>query len=174
MRQNSNRPGIGIVKSLALLFGSCALAAGCSTAPSKSKPPAALAEAEKPPQIRVDDFKPGNVEVPPEWLTIESTVVSLGEQDLFDRIRTGFGLEDVDHATVDREERWYARHPDYLDRTLRRGEPYLYYIVSELEAREMPRELALLPIALSIPPHYPGPRLRAFGSSFPAPARAMA
>ena len=89
------------------------------------------------------------IKLPPEWLTIESTVVSLGEQDLFDRIRYGFVLSDANEATVDREEAWYASHPDYLDRTFRRGERYLYYIVGELEARKMPLELALLPIVES-------------------------
>src|SRR5688572_2511328 len=37
--------------------------------------------------------------------------------DLFERIRSGFVLSDVDHATVEREVRWFASHPTYLDRT---------------------------------------------------------
>jgi membrane-bound lytic murein transglycosylase D len=36
-----------------------------------------------------------------------------------------------------------------MDRTFRRGERYLYYIISELEARKMPLELALLPVVES-------------------------
>jgi membrane-bound lytic murein transglycosylase D len=86
----------------------------------------------------------------PDWLTIESTVVSLGEQDLFERIRMGFSLDDfIDHPSIDREEAAFANKPDFLDRTFRRGERYLYYIVSELEARQMPLELALLPVVES-------------------------
>jgi membrane-bound lytic murein transglycosylase D len=69
--------------------------------------------------------------------------------DLFERIRNGFVIEDVDHATVDREERWFASHPAYLDRTFKRGERYLYHIVNEIEARKMPLELALLPVVES-------------------------
>jgi FOG: LysM repeat len=69
--------------------------------------------------------------------------------DLFERIRSGFVIEDVDHATVDREERWFASHPTYLDRTFKRGERYLYHIVNEIEARKMPLELALLPVVES-------------------------
>lgn len=146
MRTHSNRTAKGLRKSLTLLLSSLALASGCSSLSSNSKtvevtPPRAT--------IPVSNFQLENVEVPPDWLTIESTIVSLGEQDLFDRIRNGFGLGDVDHPTVDREEQWFAKHPDYLDRTFRRGERYLYYIVSELEARNMPRELALLPIVES-------------------------
>ena len=69
--------------------------------------------------------------------------------DLFERMRTGFVLDDVEHAAVEREVRWFASHPDYLDRTFKRGERYLYHIVNEIEAREMPLELALLPVVES-------------------------
>ena len=69
--------------------------------------------------------------------------------DLFERIRSGFVLDDVEHATVEREVRWFASHPTYLDRTFKRGERYLYHIVNEIEARQMPLELALLPVVES-------------------------
>ncbi len=69
--------------------------------------------------------------------------------DLFERIRNGYTIADVDHASVDAELRWFVRHPDYLDRTFKRGERYLHYIVGEIEARNMPLELALLPVVES-------------------------
>src|SRR5262245_23488595 len=69
--------------------------------------------------------------------------------DLFERIRSGFVIGDVDHDAVDREERWFANHPEYLDRTFKRGERYLYHIVKQIEARKMPLELALLPVVES-------------------------
>jgi membrane-bound lytic murein transglycosylase D len=69
--------------------------------------------------------------------------------DLFERIRTGFQLQDMDRAEIDREEAWYVKHPAYLDRTFKRGERYLFHIVSELEARKMPLELSLLPVVES-------------------------
>ncbi|MBB6091586.1 membrane-bound lytic murein transglycosylase D [Povalibacter uvarum] len=69
--------------------------------------------------------------------------------DLFDRIRSGFALTDIDRAEIDREQSWYVKHPAYLDRTFKRGERYLYHIVGELEARNMPLELALLPVVES-------------------------
>ena len=61
--------------------------------------------------------------------------------DLLDRMRAGFDIKDVDHEWIDVEERWFINHPDYLDRTFKRGERYLYHIVGELEARRMPLEL---------------------------------
>ncbi len=69
--------------------------------------------------------------------------------DLFQRIRAGFVLEDVEHVSVEREVRWFAKHPEYLDRTFKRGERYLHHIVNEIEARKMPLELALLPVVES-------------------------
>lgn len=74
---------------------------------------------------------------------------ALESGDLFDRIRKGYTLADVDHPAVDAELRWFVRHPDYLDRTFKRGERYLHYIVGEIEARNMPLELALLPVVES-------------------------
>jgi membrane-bound lytic murein transglycosylase D len=71
------------------------------------------------------------------------------EENLLNRIRAGFAMVDADHPNVDREIAWYARHPDYLDRTFRRAERYLFFIVEELEARKMPLELALLPLVES-------------------------
>jgi membrane-bound lytic murein transglycosylase D len=69
--------------------------------------------------------------------------------DLFERMRAGFVIDDVEHAAIEREERWFASHPTYLDRTFKRGERYLYHIVNEIEARKMPLELALLPVVES-------------------------
>ncbi|RPI15826.1 MAG: lytic transglycosylase, partial [Lysobacterales bacterium] len=69
--------------------------------------------------------------------------------DLLDRIRAGYTLPQAQHYLVDREIDAYRAHPDYLDRTFRRGARYLYHIVSEIERRGMPLELALLPVVES-------------------------
>ena len=47
------------------------------------------------------------------------------------------------------ERNYYARHQAYMDRIAKRAEPYLYYIVEEVEKRKMPMEIALLPIVES-------------------------
>jgi membrane-bound lytic murein transglycosylase D len=69
--------------------------------------------------------------------------------DLFDRMRAGFSLEDVEHPAVASRTTWYANHPDYLERAFGRAELYMYHIVTEIEARGMPLELALLPVVES-------------------------
>jgi membrane-bound lytic murein transglycosylase D len=79
----------------------------------------------------------------------EAVAAAVIEQNLLNRIREGFAMPDAEHVNIDREIAWFARHPDYLDRTFRRAERYLFFIVEELEARNMPLELALLPIVES-------------------------
>jgi len=84
--------------------------------------------------------------------------------DLFDRIRAGFRLEDpADSRAVDRELQWYASNPDYLQRAFGRADLYLYHIVTELERRGMPLELALLPVVESAFEPYAYSRARASG-----------
>ena len=69
--------------------------------------------------------------------------------DLLDRVRDGYALPDVSHYAVDREVELYRKNPEFLDRTFKRGARYLYYIVQELEKRNLPLELALLPVVES-------------------------
>ena len=40
-------------------------------------------------------------------------------------------------------------HPEYVDKVVERARPYLHHIVSELEKRNMPLEIALLPVVES-------------------------
>ena len=65
--------------------------------------------------------------------------------DLWDRIRRGFAMPDLEHDLVQDREQWYATRPDYMLRMTQRSSKYLFHIVEELERRGMPTELALLP-----------------------------
>lgn len=65
--------------------------------------------------------------------------------DLWDRIRRGFAMPDLQHPLVQEREQWYATRPDYMQRMTERSRKYLFHIVEELERRGMPSELALLP-----------------------------
>jgi membrane-bound lytic murein transglycosylase D len=66
--------------------------------------------------------------------------------DIWDRIRRGFGMPDISSNRVVELQLSYLNRPAYLDRMLNRGARYLYYIVGELERRGLPTELALLPM----------------------------
>jgi membrane-bound lytic murein transglycosylase D len=136
-----------------------ALAACASRQPLPAQPPQAVvpppaasppAEAPSPPP------SPPAPEQP-------ATLAPAQYADLFDRIRTGFVLPDPDQSGIDQQLNWYASHPDYLQRAFGRADMYLYYIVTQLEARHMPLELALLPIIESAFEPYAYSRARASG-----------
>jgi membrane-bound lytic murein transglycosylase D len=71
------------------------------------------------------------------------------EQDIWERIRKGFAMPDLVNTRVNSRETWYASRPDYMLRMIERSRPYLFHIVQELERRQMPMELALLPFVES-------------------------
>ena len=65
--------------------------------------------------------------------------------DLWERLRQGFSIPDVDPRLVAQHEAWYAARPELLRAIFGRGRRYLHYIVEEVERRGLPAELALLP-----------------------------
>ncbi len=66
-------------------------------------------------------------------------------KELWDRIRRGYGMPDLQDPLVADREQWYTSRPDYILRMTGRSSKYLFHIVEELERRKMPTELALLP-----------------------------
>lgn len=69
--------------------------------------------------------------------------------DVLDRLRRGFNLQYADNHRTAAEKQWFLKHPDYLDRVFTRAQRYLPFILAELERRDLPLELALLPIVES-------------------------
>jgi membrane-bound lytic murein transglycosylase D len=66
--------------------------------------------------------------------------------DLWERIRRGFVMHELNMPAVQTQEQFYAQKQDYIKRFVARGSRYLYHIVEELERRNLPTEIALLPI----------------------------
>ncbi len=77
--------------------------------------------------------------------TFEVQVLTIPSVDVWERIRRGFSIPDLDNPLVATQTTWYATRPDYIQRTTLRASRYLYHVVEELEKRNMPTELALLP-----------------------------
>ncbi len=69
--------------------------------------------------------------------------------NLLQIIQTGLRLPQYDHEHIDQQLRWYRDNPAYMRRVWQRSEPFLFYIVSQIEQRGLPMELALLPIVES-------------------------
>lgn len=73
------------------------------------------------------------------------SIVGAPHGDLWQRVRAGFAIRDLDDPLVDRRERYYSGQPEYMRRMTERAGRYLFYIVEEVERRGLPMELALLP-----------------------------
>jgi membrane-bound lytic murein transglycosylase D len=69
--------------------------------------------------------------------------------DLWERVRRGFAMSEINGSLVRHHEQWYANRPDYVQRMTERGARYLFHIVEEVDKRGMPTELALLPFVES-------------------------
>ena len=80
---------------------------------------------------------------------IASIDLTRPQTDLLQRLRNGFAMPDIASPLVADRQAWYLNNPTYIKRVLERSKRYLYHIVSELEERGMPTELALLPIVES-------------------------
>ena len=138
-----------IVASVAFLLSACS-----------QQPPRETAEA--PPESPIQS-EPERVEyiVPePELLPEAETEIGAAESelpepavqhaDIWKRIGANLNIpRHMDHRSVKGRLAWYARNQEYLDRVADRSRPYLFHVVSEVEKRGMPLELALLPVVES-------------------------
>jgi len=107
----------------------------------------ASAEESTEASIRPDALIPLEIgHAPIHSAAIDLTVTP---DNLWDRIRNGFAMNDLSDDLVLHYQQWYQNRPDALRRMVERSRPYLFHIVEELEARGMPSELALLPMVES-------------------------
>src|SRR3989344_8234585 len=116
-----------------LLVVSVALLAGCQSTANHSPTPSNTVTLSSRTQ-------------PPEWMT--DTPGSDKPQDIWDRMRTGFKLQDEIgiNPRIEQQRLWFASKPAYLESASGRGSLYIHYVVERLEANNMPLELALLPV----------------------------
>ena len=137
------RRGLAVVLLTAVL-------AGCATPPERPaeslppplpppRPAPAVAVAPAPP-VRAPDPFPAAAGAELEPLTPSAA-------NLWEHIAKGFEIPDlVDDPLVAKWEQYYSDRPDYVARIVDRSRRYLYHIVTELEDRRMPLDLALLPM----------------------------
>jgi membrane-bound lytic murein transglycosylase D len=140
---------VALLSLAALILGGCATVAMDAPGPAKPDAPS-TAEATQEPAARsvvrenmvtgplsaIESASPGGR--PP-------VAALAAPSDLWDRIRRGFAMNDLDTDLVRDREQWYASRPDYIQRMTERSSRYLFHIVEEIERRNMPMELALLP-----------------------------
>jgi membrane-bound lytic murein transglycosylase D len=131
---------------------SCIVLALCACAHQPAAPARAPIVVPPPPNA-ADTIAPTdnsaaampNLSMPREWQHHN------GEDydDLFDRMRAGFAFDEVQEPAIDVQLAWLEHNPEYLERVFQRGQRYLYHVITEVEARGMPLEFALLPVVES-------------------------
>lgn len=70
-------------------------------------------------------------------------------RDMWDRIRRGYAIPNLNTELVDYWTDYYVSRPQSILVMSQRASKYLYHIVAEIEARGLPTELALLPFVES-------------------------
>ncbi|MBX2848413.1 MAG: transglycosylase SLT domain-containing protein [Acidiferrobacterales bacterium] len=108
------------------------------TLPSTSSP-----TVSSPQQEDVIVFEP-RVQTPVKTSTTASTTIAT-PTDVLDRIRRGFRFPELNSKYTQNYIDWSVEHPTYLSDLFARATPFLYYIVEEIDKRELPMELALIP-----------------------------
>lgn len=119
-----------------------------AAAPSQSHSPAPVIAPVPAPAPAPAAVRPVQAAVTPPAIVEEPPIVvyrQTNDADLWGRIRRGFVMGDLSSGLVTTQEQWYATRPSYIGRMTERSSKYLYHVVEELERRNMPTELALLP-----------------------------
>ena len=136
------------------------LLSACASAPEAPEPVPQPGHDPVPPAVsEAPTERPGPPFAPPPFQAERQEIKDRQElasidrtaplDDVWQRIRHGFAIPDLDSALVSEKTRYYAARPDYLQRIFDRSRLYLYHIVEEIEKRGLPTELALLPMVES-------------------------
>jgi membrane-bound lytic murein transglycosylase D len=132
---------------LALVLAGCATTGteprGAATTPAPAEISATNPVTSTPPVITATG--PLKPITPADMPARAAVVATQPPADLWERIRRGYNMPDLDNDLVRQHEQWYSTRADYMQRMTDRSRKYLFHIVEELERRGMPSELALLP-----------------------------
>ena len=127
--------------------------AGCATTGTGTTEPVAaipepVVQSEPPPSsvTTVDE----HLFVPlPEQESADETDPHLNDS-VWEHLVHNFALPECSEQESSLKwAQWYADHPEYMSRIFKRAQPWIYFISEELERRQLPGELALLPIVES-------------------------
>ncbi|MGH8278889.1 MAG: LysM peptidoglycan-binding domain-containing protein [Gammaproteobacteria bacterium] len=151
---------------------------GCAALPHKSPPPAPrLAALVTPPAtstksvasassraaptagtavaaVSADNLTPipdlSDTSPEVQWQDLSITPAEAKYDNLWNYLGQHFSLPSSGgDGRVQEKLDWYEAHAGYLQRTANRAKPYLYYVVQQVNARNMPLDIALLPVVES-------------------------
>jgi membrane-bound lytic murein transglycosylase D len=151
VRQALRRVPLWLTLGIALLLGACATVEPTADRSSPawghaSEPaPAAAAPRTLFRAKAAPVYSETLSDIPVATTALPAVVTLSAPTDLWDRIRRGLSMPDLDNELVRDREQWYTTRPDYILRMTERSSRYLFHIVEEIERRNLPMELALLP-----------------------------
>jgi len=120
--------------------------AGCANLAPSSGSDAAPTPVEQTSEATSTTLVDGPLHPITQGDTPRYTVTGIRPPDnLWERIGKGFAMPDLESDTVRERERWHASRPTYLEHLAERARKYLFYIVEEIERRNLPMELAFVP-----------------------------
>jgi len=79
----------------------------------------------------------------------ETVEMDVGYRNLWLKLAQGFEFDVPENSRIAKQRDYYLRHPKYFQQVSKRAEPFLYLIVEQIEAKNLPLELALLPVVES-------------------------
>jgi len=100
----------------------------------------------------LDDIERSEISKSTEELSASTKEILIQEkpEDIWNIVNKGYRIPDPKkkwaEKVVKKYERWYSEHPVYTYRMFERTKRYIYHVVQEVEKRNMPMEIALLPI----------------------------
>lgn len=81
--------------------------------------------------------------------SIKQKALTTKDQTLWQRLITQYQFPDVHNERIQKEIDWYTKHPEFFQRIQKNAEPYLHFVIEQVEAKQLPGEFALLPIVES-------------------------
>jgi membrane-bound lytic murein transglycosylase D len=118
----------------ALVVVFCATLAGCQTT------------GKGPEDSGRDTDLTVGLEREPIWLT--ASLAPSEPEDIWQRVRDGYQMQDEIgiNPRIEQQRLWFVSNPAFIEKSGERSSPYIHYIVERLAERNMPMELALLPM----------------------------
>ena len=136
MSDNFNKPAIFFVFLIALVI------AGCSDTPNEPLVIEQSTDTSKP--YSSSYHKPSRGFFKKRFKGLFSH-----HDTVWERMLSLYSLPEVNNERVNRELSYFLSHPDYIARVQERAAPYMHLILDEIEAKNLPGELALLPVVES-------------------------
>lgn len=146
------------MKKLIMLTLSASVLAACQSTPTDTAKTTTTNQQDQSTHVETQTAKPQppvqqQVQLlNPELiapLPVVEEITPQQEADLWQRIRRQLTMQIPENARIDAQRKFYLQHPTYMDRVAKRAAPFMHLIVEEIEKRNLPLELALLPIVES-------------------------